>query len=206
MKQGGVVPEIQKNTLYITLNWNLTTQIYPAVTNPAQNQQTDKTSGSRREAIEHDFPPGLFIAIVTLTSALNQTDSVMQSGQLKKRLLHYSSRPWLRIIDEPDYLPLKPQAAHRFFQLISQHYHRGNLLITSKRTVSEWGEVFGDAMVTITILDQLLHHSRILTIRARVKKVAQARSATSCTRGTADQVWRKQIVVKNRSIQGANRT
>ena len=37
--------------------------------------------------------------------------------------------------------------------------------VTSNRAVSEWGEVFGDGVVTTAILDRLLHHSHVLTIR-----------------------------------------
>jgi hypothetical protein len=39
------------------------------------------------------------------------------------------------------------------------------MLVTSNRSVSEWGGVLGDAVVATAILDRLLHHSHILTIR-----------------------------------------
>jgi DNA replication protein DnaC len=39
------------------------------------------------------------------------------------------------------------------------------LLITSNRSVGEWGTVFGDPVVATAILDRLLHHSQIITIR-----------------------------------------
>ena len=39
------------------------------------------------------------------------------------------------------------------------------MLITSNRSVAEWGKVFGDAVVATAILDRLLHHSHVLTIR-----------------------------------------
>ncbi|MCP1850564.1 DNA replication protein DnaC [Bradyrhizobium sp. USDA 4541] len=37
------------------------------------------------------------------------------------------------------------------------------MLITSNRSVAEWGTVFADPVVAI--LDRLLHHSHVLTIR-----------------------------------------
>ena len=37
--------------------------------------------------------------------------------------------------------------------------------VTSKRSVAEWGGVFGDAVVATAILDRLLHHSHVVTIR-----------------------------------------
>ena len=39
------------------------------------------------------------------------------------------------------------------------------MLITSNRNISEWGTVFGDAVVATAILDRLLHHSHVITIR-----------------------------------------
>ena len=35
----------------------------------------------------------------------------------------------------------------QFFQLVSRRYERGSILLTSNRSVGEWGEVFGDAVV-----------------------------------------------------------
>lgn len=62
-------------------------------------------------------------------------------------------------------MPLQPQAAHLFFQLVSRRYERGSLLVTANRSVGEWGEVFGDPVVATAILDRLLHHSHVITIR-----------------------------------------
>jgi DNA replication protein DnaC len=39
------------------------------------------------------------------------------------------------------------------------------MLITSNRSVAEWGSVFGDPVVATAILDRLLHHSHVVTIR-----------------------------------------
>jgi DNA replication protein DnaC len=35
----------------------------------------------------------------------------------------------------------------------------------SNRSVGEWGTVFGDPVVATAILDHLLHHSQVVTIR-----------------------------------------
>ena len=39
------------------------------------------------------------------------------------------------------------------------------ILITSHRAVGDWGTVLGDQVVATAILDRLLHHSHVLTIR-----------------------------------------
>jgi DNA replication protein DnaC len=75
------------------------------------------------------------------------------------------AKPRLLIVAEIGYLPLEPDAAHLFFQLVSRRYEKGAMLITSNRSVAEWGSVFGDAVVATAILDRLLHHSHVVTVR-----------------------------------------
>ena len=72
---------------------------------------------------------------------------------LEARLTQYT-KTRLLIIDELGYLPLEPNAAYLFFQLISRCYQRGSVLISSNRPVMEWGEVFGDQVVTTAIINQ----------------------------------------------------
>jgi len=76
-----------------------------------------------------------------------------------------------------DLVHIDPNAAHLFFQLVSRRYERGSLLITSNRSVGEWGDVFGDAVVATAILDRLLHHSHVLTIRGDSYRLREKRRA-----------------------------
>jgi len=94
--------------------------------------------------------------------------AALAKAQTEKRLdekLTALAKPKLLIIDELGYLPLEPDAAHLFFQLVSRRYETGAMLITSNRSVAEWGTVFADPVVATAILDRLLHHSHVLTIR-----------------------------------------
>ena len=72
-------------------------------------------------------------------------------------------------------LPFEPNAAHLFFQLVSRRYERGARLVTSNRAVGEWGSVFGDPVVATAILDRLLHHSHVLTIRGDSYRLREKR-------------------------------
>ena len=73
------------------------------------------------------------------------------------------------------YLPFETNAAHLFFQLVSRRYERGAMLVTSNRAVGEWGPVFGDLIVATAILDRLLHHSHVLTIRGDSYRLREKR-------------------------------
>jgi DNA replication protein DnaC len=41
--------------------------------------------------------------------------------------------------------------------------------------VGEWGSVFGDAVVATAILDRLLHHSTVITIRGDSYRLREKR-------------------------------
>src|ERR687898_992675 len=103
----------------------------------------------------------LFIQATTLVAALARAHG---EGRLEDKLTQFT-KPRLLIVDELGYLPFEPNAAYLFFQLVSRRYERGSMLITSNRAIGEWGTVFGDPVVATAILDRLLHHSHVVTIR-----------------------------------------
>jgi DNA replication protein DnaC len=115
----------------------------------------------------------LFITAQALVGALLKAHA---EARLDERLSFYA-KPKLLIVDELGYLPFDPNAAHLFFQLVSRRYERGSLLLTSNRSVGEWGTVFGDPVVATAILDRLLHHSHVVTIRGDSYRLREKRRA-----------------------------
>jgi DNA replication protein DnaC len=113
----------------------------------------------------------LFIQATTLVAALARAHG---EGRLEDKLTQFA-KPRLLIVDELGYLPFEPDAAHLFFQLVSRRYERGSLLITSNRAIGEWGTVFGDPVVATAILDRLLHHSHVVTIRGDSYRLREKR-------------------------------
>jgi DNA replication protein DnaC len=113
-----------------------------------------------REAILAGYAVQFAVA-ATLVASLAKAHA---DRRLEEKLAALA-KPRLLIVDELGYLPLEPDAAHLFFQLVSRRYEKGAMLITSNRSVAEWGSVFGDAVVATAILDRLLHHSHVITIR-----------------------------------------
>jgi DNA replication protein DnaC len=123
-----------------------------------------------REAVAR----GYTVQFTTAMELLGSLVKGQQQGTLEVRLAQYS-KPKLLIIDELGYLPLEPQAGHLFFQLISRRYEHGSVLISSNRPVEEWDEVFGDQVVAAAILDRLLHHSHVVTIRGDSYRLREKR-------------------------------
>jgi len=75
-----------------------------------------------------------------------------------QRLRNYR-KAQLLIIDEIGYLPLDKEEANLLFQVISTRYEKGSIIITSNKSIVEWGEYLADPVLASALLDRLLHHS-----------------------------------------------
>ncbi|OBA53013.1 AAA family ATPase, partial [Nocardia sp. 852002-51101_SCH5132738] len=76
--------------------------------------------------------------------------------------MRFYAGPTLLAIDELGYLPLPAEAASALFQVVAQRYLKTSIVITTNRSVSEWGEVLGDTIIAAAMLDRLLHRSVVL--------------------------------------------
>ena len=69
------------------------------------------------------------------------------------------------MVDEVGYIPFEPEAANLFFQLVSSRYERASLIVTSNKPFGRWGEVFGDEVVAAAMIDRLVHHAEVVSLR-----------------------------------------
>ena len=51
------------------------------------------------------------------------------------------------------------------FMLVSRRYERKSLIVTSNKPFSAWGEIFGDDMAATAMVDRLIHHAEILSLK-----------------------------------------
>nr|CBX27038.1 hypothetical protein N47_A10670 [uncultured Desulfobacterium sp.] len=106
----------------------------------------------------------------------NHLVPAQNSGRLKQELKKYLN-PALVILDELGYLPIDKNGADLLFQIISQRYEQGSLVITTNRVFKEWPEIFNnDSTLTSALLDRLLHHTEAVVIEGksyRMKEVAE---------------------------------
>ena len=78
--------------------------------------------------------------------------------------MRFFAGPTLLVIDELGYLPLPAEAASALFQVVAQRYLKTSIVITTNRSVAEWGDVLGDTTVAAAMLDRLLHRSVVLKL------------------------------------------
>jgi DNA replication protein DnaC len=106
---------------------------------------------------------GYSVLYATLDDMVRRLRAADAAGRLPSQLNAYA-RPALLIIDEIGYLPLDRADANRVFQLISQRYEKGSIILTSNKAFSEWGQVFTDEVLATAVLDRLLHHCEVIPI------------------------------------------
>jgi DNA replication protein DnaC len=81
----------------------------------------------------------------------------------------------LLILDDFGLRPITPTGADDLYEIIRQRYERGSILLTSNRAPSEWGDLFGDALLASAALDRLTHHARITAITGESYRQRQRR-------------------------------
>jgi DNA replication protein DnaC len=85
----------------------------------------------------------------------------------------------LLVLDDFGLQPLLPQATQDLYEIISQRYERGSLIITSNRAFEEWAEVFGNDLLASAALDRLTHHAHTLIIRGESYRQRHRRKEVS---------------------------
>jgi len=90
--------------------------------------------------------------------------SAHAAGRLEMELTKLARVPLL-IVDEVGYIPFEAEAANLFFQLVSSRYERASLIVTSNKPFGRWGEVFGDEVVAAAMIDRLVHHAEVVSLK-----------------------------------------
>jgi DNA replication protein DnaC len=95
---------------------------------------------------------------------INDLQAAQKNGGLKRALKKYL-RPAIVILDEVGYLPIDQKGADLLFQVISQRYERGSLLLTTNKPFKQWASIFNnDSTIASAVLDRLLHHAETIVI------------------------------------------
>ena len=99
-----------------------------------------------------------FTTAAALVHELMEARDERRLLNLQRRLVNLK----LLIIDELGFVPLSKTGAELLFEVFSQRYERGSVLVTSNLPFDEWTEVFGSERLTGALLDRLTHHVDIL--------------------------------------------
>ncbi|WP_417554730.1 IS21-like element helper ATPase IstB [Microbacterium sp.] len=104
------------------------------------------------------------VLFATATEWVTRLTDAHRQGRLPQELARLR-RYGLIIVDEVGYLPFEQDAANLFFQLVSSRYEHASLILTSNLPFSGWGGVFGDQAVAAAMIDRIVHHADVLTLK-----------------------------------------
>jgi DNA replication protein DnaC len=104
------------------------------------------------------------VAFATASEWVARLLDAQHLGRLSLELRRLGRVP-LVVVDEVGYVPFDPEAAKLMFHLVSGRYERASLIVTSNKPFSAWGEVFGDDVVATAMVDRLVHHAEILSLK-----------------------------------------
>lgn len=107
---------------------------------------------------------GHSVLFATAIDIINHLSAAQKKVALKAELKKYL-RPRLLILDEVGYLPIDQHGADLLFQVISQRYERGSIVLTTNKPFKQWPSIFNnDSTITAAVLDRLLHHAETILL------------------------------------------
>lgn len=110
----------------------------------------------------------------TLADLISSLEEAQASGKVAQRMKTLTF-PAVLVVDEIGYLPVNRTGAMLFFQLMARRYEHASTVLTSNKGFEEWGEVFGDEVMAAALIDRLLHHCHIVSIRGNSYRMRQHR-------------------------------
>lgn len=104
------------------------------------------------------------VLFTTVWEMVNQLQQARADLSYHKKIQQYL-KPELLILDELGYRAMAEKTVEDFFEIVTGRYEKGSIIITSNRPVDEWDKVFMDKTLTTAIIDRLIHHCSVITIK-----------------------------------------
>ena len=109
------------------------------------------------QALAHEAcRQGFEVLFVNTHKMLQHIHGGRADGSNEKRLQSYL-RPNLLILDDFGLKPLSEPSPADLYDVISERYEVGSILVTSNRAPKEWPELFGNPLLASAGLDRLAH-------------------------------------------------
>ena len=107
---------------------------------------------------------GYAVLFADAISVINHLSAAQKRGLLKRQLKKYLA-PELLLLDELGYLPIDQHGADLLFQVISQRYQRGAIVLTTNKPFKQWASIFNnDSTIASAVLARLPHHAETVVI------------------------------------------
>lgn len=111
-----------------------------------------------------------FYTVSQLVEALLEARSERSLGRMRSVLKKVD----LLVLDELGFVPLPPSGAELLFDVISDRYEKGSIVLTTNLPFEEWISVLTSEALTHALLDRLTHHVHILQMNGRSYRLTQS--------------------------------
>jgi DNA replication protein DnaC len=109
----------------------------------------------------------------TAMNLINELNSSLSDNSFLRCMKRFIALDLL-IIDELGYLPVDKQGSDLLFQIISNRYETGSVIITSNKPFKQWNEIFnGDVSLASAVIDRLVHHCDVIKIEGKSYRVKE---------------------------------
>jgi DNA replication protein DnaC len=110
---------------------------------------------------------GYSVLFTTAVGIVNSLAAAQAAQRLRIEMRRYI-RPQILIVDELGYLPIDKLGADLLFQIFSERYERGAIILTTNKAYKHWPSIFNnDATLASAVLDRLLHHAETVLIEGK---------------------------------------
>ncbi len=102
-----------------------------------------------------------FLTAQSLASQVGRATTAIGRQRVLKPLLSCD----VLVLDELGYLPTEPSFGPALYEVIAGRYERRPTIITSNKSLTEWGAIVQDVSLAAALVDRLLHHGQVVYLK-----------------------------------------
>lgn len=129
----------------------------------------------------------LYRSVFDAVRELREDEALGGNDQIMRKYL----KPDLLIIDDMGLKVLPGHAGEHLFELIMRRYKNRSTIMTSNRSIEEWGKLIGDVPSATAILDRFLHHAEVFNITSKSYRLGQRAAKTDAKSDNPAKTTRK---------------
>lgn len=99
--------------------------------------------------------------VQTLVNSILEADGVRG----RKKVLRPFVRCDLLVLDELGYLLPDPETGPLLYELLAERYEKRATIITSNKSLTDWGKVLQDNALASALVDRLMHHGDVYYLK-----------------------------------------
>lgn len=101
----------------------------------------------------------------------------------RERFLGAYKRCDLLVLDELGYLVPEPETGPVLYELLADRYEKRATIITSNKSLTEWGKIVQDSALASALVDRLMHHGDVYYLKGQSYRLKDKKATETETQG-----------------------